>query len=325
MRRLFAACLLPLLLITAAGCTHTEPVYDVRDETLPAGAFGLPHDEVGRKLAEAVARARWHVDRVEPTQILASYDAGRHGATVAITWTDRTYNIGLVSSNNLREQGGQIHRTYNAWVRSLEREINTELYAAQPASGVPPVAMTAAAAPARVATTAATTAVPAMPSFGDVVPFACPQPGTTIEFKSGAQIVFDAAEGVYCPYKSGGRRQLATAFGIYDSEGAQALAQLWPMKLGNQVSFLRSSAQTTYREHYRVSRRVPVTVRAGTFDAFLIDWSSTTANGTAIAAYGESGSFWYAPALGWIVKTHHDPRGGGYARLRDDEVVRITR
>jgi hypothetical protein len=36
-------------------------------------------------------------------------------------------------------------------------------------------------------------------------------------------------------------------------------------------------------------------------------------------------SFWYAPELGWIFKTRHDPSGGGYARLSDDEIVRITR
>ncbi|HKW55286.1 MAG TPA: hypothetical protein VJO12_16465 [Stellaceae bacterium] len=328
MRRRLALSLASLLLLATAGCMHTQPVYDVHDETLPAGALGLSHDEVGRKLAEAAARARWRVDRVEPTQVVATYDAGSHSATVAITWSERTYSIGLVNSYNLREEGGQIHRTYNGWVRGLEREINSALYSAQPATGVtPPMAATAAAAPARVAT--ATTAVPVpsrpVPSFGDSVPFACPQPGTTIEFRSGAKIVFDAAEGVYCPYESSGRRQLGTAFGIYDRESAQALAKLWPLKLGSQVTFLRRSGQASYRERYRVTRRVSVTVRAGTFDAFLVDWSVIAVNGAPSAAYSENGSFWYAPELGWIVKTQHDSGGGGFARLADDEAVRITR
>lgn len=67
-------------------------------------------------------------------------------------------------------------------------------------------------------------------------------------------------------------------------------------------------------------------VKAGTFDAFLIDWSSAAVNGAPVSSYSESGSFWYAPELGWIVKTQHDPSsGGGYARLSDDEVVRIER
>ena len=321
MRRLFAACLLPLLL-AAAGCNHTEAIQDVRDATLPAGADGLSRDAIGRKLAEAASRARWHVDRAGPTQILATYDAGRHSATVAISWTERTYSISLVSSENLKEQGGQIHRAYNGWVRGLEREIDNVLYAGDPAGAAPPP-------PARVATAAAP-AVPAplpaaaAPRFGDSVPFACPEPGTVLEFKSGAKLVFAAAEGVYCPYESGGRRQLATAFGIYDRDSAKEVARLWPLKLGKQITFLRLSGQASYRERYRVARRVSVTVRAGTFDAFLIDWSSATANATVVSAYSESGSFWYAPALGWIVKTQHDPMGGGYARLGNDEVVRIT-
>ncbi len=64
-------------------------------------------------------------------------------------------------------------------------------------------------------------------------------------------------------------------------------------------------------------------MKAGTFDAFVIDWKAF-ASGGPLDSYSETGSFWYAPEVGYVVKTAHKLTGGAYARLSDDEAVRIA-
>jgi hypothetical protein len=326
MRRSLAFCVLSVILLAGAGCARTEPVFDVRDESIPAPAQGLPRNEIGRRISEAAARARWRVDAAEPGRLWATYDVGKHAATANVTWTERAYSISLVSTNNLEESGGQVHRTYNVWVRNLEREINDMLYLGSPGAAAPPLPASVAARPSAPSSAP----VAAAARFSDSVPFACPPPGTEIEFLSGSKRVFGVGDGIYCPYESAGQRKLATPFGVYSDDAARALTRLWPLKLGSQVSFTTKSGQALYRERYRVTRRAQVTVRAGTFEAFIIDWTSN-ANGGGSAAnysettiYSETASFWYAPEIGYIVKVQHKLTGGTYPRLADDEVVRVA-
>jgi hypothetical protein len=159
MPRFFTAAVLGLILLAAAAC-KTETVYDVRDEPVPGPAQGLARDELGRKITEAVASAHWRIDAAEPGRLWATYDVGKHAATVAVAWSERTYSITLASANNLEQHGDQIHRTYNVWVRNLEREINDALYvgnagaaraAAPLPARAPPVAAQPAPTPAPVA------------------------------------------------------------------------------------------------------------------------------------------------------------------------------
>lgn len=317
MRRLrLAASLLVLVLLAGCAGARLEPIHDVQAEPIPAPSRGLTRDQIGGSIVDAMAHARWHVDALEPGRLWATFDVIKHAATVKVSWTERDYSIEFVSSTNLLESGGEIHRTYNTWVANLQREINDTLYRSPAAAGVaPPPAVVAMAAPRAPAS------VPA-PSFGDPVPFACPRPGTEIDFRSGNKRVFGTADGIFCPYESAGQRRRATPFGAYGGDAAQALARLWPLKLGNQVSFQTRSGQTTSSERFYVTRRVPVTVAAGTFDAFLIDWDASASGLTA--AYSEHGQFWYAPEVGYVVKVKHQLTAGSYPRLADDEAVRIV-
>ncbi|HWI28800.1 MAG TPA: hypothetical protein VN668_17620 [Stellaceae bacterium] len=184
------------------------------------------------------------------------------------------------------------------------------------------------AAPSAPAQSSAVT--PAAPAqlFGDEVQFRCPGPGTEIDFRSGFTRVFSPpghARAPDCAYSVANGVAQATAFGAYASRAAQqALRRLWPLRIGNQVSFATEvSFGRVYNERYRVVRHELVTVPAGTFDAFVIDWDGTSADQYA-NGYHETASFWYAPALGYVVKVEHHLLGGIYARLTDDEAVRVV-
>jgi uncharacterized Zn-finger protein len=163
--------------------------------------------------------------------------------------------------------------------------------------------------------------------FGDEVPFRCPAPGTEIDFGSGLRRVFSPVADtgpVDCPYKSAGNIARVTMFGQYKSEAETALRELWPLRVGNKVSFVSTgSLQIRFLETYRVVRHERVTVPAGTFDTFVIDWDCTSRNAYA-NDYHETGTFWYAPAIGYVVKVEHHLEGGLYARLVNDEAVHVS-
>ena len=50
----------------------------------------------------------------------------RHVAVVAITYDAKSFSINYVSSQNLLQKGGQIHKSYNRWIRNLEGAIRRE-------------------------------------------------------------------------------------------------------------------------------------------------------------------------------------------------------
>lgn len=78
----------------------------------------------------------------------------------------------------------------------------------------------------------------------------------------------------------------------------------------------------SYDETYRVIRHETVTVPAGTFDAFVVEWESSISNRHA-DHYHEVGTFRYAPEIGYVVKIAHHLDSGLYARLGDDEALRV--
>lgn len=205
-----------------------------------------------------------------------------------------------------------------------------EMKAAMPApapqlAALPPAALPKPAAEPKVAP------APGTPTqlFGDEAPFRCPDAGTEIDFRSGLTRIFsppDHARAPDCAYSVANGVAHATAFGPYASRVAQqALRRLWPLRIGKRVSFATEvSFGRVYNERYRVVRHERVTVPAGTFDAFVIDWDATSADQYA-NGYHETASFWYAPALGYVVKVEHHLLGGIYARLADDEAVRVIK
>jgi hypothetical protein len=164
--------------------------------------------------------------------------------------------------------------------------------------------------------------------FGDDVAFRCPAPGTEIDFSDGTRRVFAAstAPGVLdCSFTAAGAARAATAFGAFSSSSAEeALQRLWPLRVGNQVSFVnQANIDRSYDETYRVVRHEMATVPAGTFDTFIIEWDGRGTDQYA-NGYHETATFWYAPEIGYVVKVEHHLMGGLYARLGDEEAVRVV-
>lgn len=115
-----------------AGAAHAdriEPIYQVIDHPVPPSAQKLSVDEIGHAIIAAGLMRKWRFEPHGPGQMDATYDNGKHAATVRVTYNQKAYSIALVNSVNLLQEGNQIHRTYNFWIRNLEKDIEVRLAA----------------------------------------------------------------------------------------------------------------------------------------------------------------------------------------------------
>ncbi len=125
--------LLAALLVVGA-CSRTAPVYDVRDRPIPVVAQKLSLDEIGQNIMSAGRRRHWRIDPIGPGRMTGRLDDRQHEAVIDISYTQQSYSITLADSVNLRQEGGEIHKKYNKWIRLLQSDIDDRLYSAGLAS-----------------------------------------------------------------------------------------------------------------------------------------------------------------------------------------------
>jgi hypothetical protein len=146
-----------------------------------------------------------------------------------------------------------------------------------------------------------------------VVEFHCPMAGTVIKNSSGGQMTFTEGDGLRCGYtdETGQKHDRYAIFADgYSKLARKEMDGLWPLKVGNIVSFQISDSGTVQasdkyftrdrQESFVVNRQERITVPAGTFDTFAIEWTEqeTGANPT-----GALTTPWYAPSVGYVVKS----------------------
>jgi len=116
-----------VVLLVMAACNRMQPIYNVVDRPIPSQTQNLSLDEIGRNIVIAGTRHHWRFDRLAPGQLRASYSEKTYEAVVLISFTQQAYSIHLDQTVNLKENGDEIHRTYNRWVMNLERDIDDQL------------------------------------------------------------------------------------------------------------------------------------------------------------------------------------------------------
>ncbi|MCV9878882.1 hypothetical protein [Brenneria izbisi] len=122
MKKLFIflglACVLAL-----SGCARTAPVANVT-KTIAAQYTA---DQVKKAILQAGLEREWVMTPVSPGVINARLDQRGHVADIRINYSQTSYSINYVSSQNLLAGDGKIHRNYNRWVNNLDREIQLKL------------------------------------------------------------------------------------------------------------------------------------------------------------------------------------------------------
>lgn len=148
--------------------------------------------------------------------------------------------------------------------------------------------------------------------------FHCPPSGLLIRTTTGQQFRFVEANGERCSYvdKNGDtREQYALLIDGFRPAAKNNLDALWPLRVGNRVEYdvvdttpvqpTDRFSQRHYHEKFDVLRQERISVPAGTFDAFVVEWNETEigrSHDTAVAKV----TLWYAPEVGYFVKSDAD-------------------
>jgi hypothetical protein len=156
----------------------------------------------------------------------------------------------------------------------------------------------------------------------------CPRPGTIVETSLGARFQFTRPDGARCWFRTadGGEdsryAHLLGGDSTWIKQGGTSLKDLFPLQPGKSRWFVVSGVTTTsypasWYQTYTVGSRERIQTRAGTFDAYPIDWEEQGREGNA---WQVRHRFWFAPEVGYFVKFVADPR----TELQDWEAIRVV-
>lgn len=124
MRLLTTVLLISTLFI--AGCRSAPKVQDIPRTMITSGKTV---EEVEQIIERTVKARGWAISDKKPGEMTATIRARQHSATVLIKYDKDGYTINYVDSANLNydKSDNTIHGKYNRWVRTLDKDIRSQL------------------------------------------------------------------------------------------------------------------------------------------------------------------------------------------------------
>ena len=108
--------------VILAACSAT-PIVEVQTPV-----YGHDIAQIEKAIMEAGAGRNWFMERVQLGVINAHLIVRhRHRINVRIDYSAKGYQINHVSSQNMKEKDGQIHKSYVRWVDNLDNDIKERL------------------------------------------------------------------------------------------------------------------------------------------------------------------------------------------------------
>lgn len=112
-----------LALTLLSGCS-AKPILNVEQANIN---YDLPESKVKQAIMEAGSNRGWLMSIQDNGVIRAELNLRTHQAIVHIPYTKNNYSIQYVSSINLNEKNGKIHKNYNNWIMNLNQDIQVKL------------------------------------------------------------------------------------------------------------------------------------------------------------------------------------------------------
>jgi hypothetical protein len=113
------------LLVT--GC-NTQPIVNVTDQPVVSTVSKqLTADQVRNAIVGAGSGLGWVMTPISPGLVSGRFIKEDHVAVVDIRYTEKIYSIAYKDSTNLKYKKGNIHKAYNEWVATLDRDIQSAL------------------------------------------------------------------------------------------------------------------------------------------------------------------------------------------------------
>ena len=126
MKKLFKASALLLfstLIITGCG---TSRIYNVPQHKV---SHKTSSETVYKAIRSAGQSLGWNIQKVKPGVAQGKLNLRSHVAVVQIKYTNSSYSIRYVRSQNLKYNAKKqtIHGNYNGWIQNLEKAIDVRL------------------------------------------------------------------------------------------------------------------------------------------------------------------------------------------------------
>ncbi len=134
MRTLLLALALAIAAPMAASAAGSVPILVVTNRAYN-NAY---HRDPAEVIETALTRRLYRITAREPGYIDAFYAARDVRADIRVSYTDTTYSITYVDSQNLRYSGSRIDAHYNHWVNNLDHDLQIEFAAPAPPPAVAP-------------------------------------------------------------------------------------------------------------------------------------------------------------------------------------------
>jgi hypothetical protein len=114
---------------TLIGCVFvvilTACSVPIRDVQTPVFEHSIA--QIERAIMEGGRDRKWIMKRIQPGVISANLINREHKVEVRINYSADGYQINYVSSQNMYEENGLIHKKYFGWVNNLDRSIQSRL------------------------------------------------------------------------------------------------------------------------------------------------------------------------------------------------------
>jgi len=123
----WAAVVASVLVLLAAGCRGSVPVFNVTDAPIAASKANPSLDEVSKAIVRAGAALGWQMKETKPGHILGTLNLRKHVAVVDVNYSVKSYSIQYKDSTELNYDGQNIHANYNGWIQNLDKGIRAQL------------------------------------------------------------------------------------------------------------------------------------------------------------------------------------------------------
>ncbi|MEG3112881.1 hypothetical protein SC127_19325 [Pantoea sp. T14] len=117
-----------MLALTATlltGCAGTAPIHNVNQSL----SQRYTDNQMKVAIIEAGIGRKWVMTPVAPGILNGRLSQRGFTANIRVTYTDQSYIIQYVSSENLKAENGKIHGNYNRWINNLDQDIQLRLAA----------------------------------------------------------------------------------------------------------------------------------------------------------------------------------------------------
>jgi hypothetical protein len=123
----WAAVVVSVLVLLAAGCRGGMPVYNVTNAPVTTNKANPNLDEVGRAIQRSGVALGWQMVQTKPGNFVGTLNLRKHAAVVDINYSAKSYSINYKDSTELNYDGTNIHPNYNGWIQNLDKGIRAQL------------------------------------------------------------------------------------------------------------------------------------------------------------------------------------------------------